>query len=162
MKVVSENNYVHYKCQLNSSSKHTARFKVEVTHRRAFFSSIAKFANKKNWLDAFPALTSCQCGFVCSPPPRAHPNYSLQADVKGRRKAEVKIQGVFWILVPRRWLQRLWWWPCSFHPYFAVHSSEAVLPLLSSHCFHHLGDGALLWSQGCVLNVFLLLFPVWE
>lgn len=47
MKVVCENNYVHYKCQLNLSSKHSTRLKVEVTHRRAFFSSIAKFAKKK-------------------------------------------------------------------------------------------------------------------
>lgn len=124
---------VYYKCQMNLSSKHSTLLKVEVTHRRAAFSSIAEFANKKNWLDAFLALTSCQCGFFAH-----HRHVHIQITAcrqmwRGGAKQELKSKAFSGF-----------WWPWCFHPYFDVHSCEAVLPLPSSHCFHRLRDGTLL------------------
>lgn len=133
---------LHYKCLLNL---HSTPVKVEVTHRRAFFPFLAKFTNKKNWLDSFLALTSCQCGFVLTTATCTSKITACRQMWRGgRRSAQVKVSGVFWILVPCWWLQCLWWWPWWFHPYFDVHSCEAVLPLHSFYCFHHLLDGMLL------------------
>lgn len=124
---------VHYKCQLNLSSKHSTLLKVEVTHRRAFYSFPTKCANKKNWLDSFLLLTSCQCGFLLTTATCTSQITAWGQMWRGgtEQKLEVKVLDDFWILVPRWWLWCLWWWPWCFHPCFDVQPCEAVLLLFS-------------------------------
>lgn len=118
-------------------------------------SQLPEVGSKKNWLDYFLLLTSCQCGFVFTAAtckPKLQSGGRCEGEVPSKRfwsKALSQPNLAHWIsetagiLVPRSLLPLPLMVTLVLHRYLDFHICEVVQPVTVQNCFHGPNDSTM-------------------